>query len=65
MISEFRSSRQVEFQKIPIQKNINQPKKISKSKVPEITGKEFFPNRNVIIWCLLINEMKSEISGCY
>ena len=59
MTSEHRSSRRIEFQKIRTPKIINQPKKISKNKVPKNSGEELFPNRNVIIWCLLINEMYS------
>ena len=38
MISELRSSRRVELQKIPIPKIISQPKKIRKNKVPKISG---------------------------
>ena len=57
MISELRSSHRVEFQKIPTPKSISQPKNISKNKFPKISGEELFPNRNVIIPCLLINEM--------
>ena len=53
MISELRSSRRIEFQKITTPKIIIQPKKISKNKIPKISGEELFPNRNVIIRCLL------------
>ena len=49
MISELRSSHRLEFQKIPTPKSISQPKNISKNKFPKISGKELFPNRNVII----------------
>ena len=59
MISEVRSSHQVEFQKIPTPKIISRSKKISKNKVPKISGEELFSNRNVIIRCLLINEMNA------
>ena len=59
MTSELRSRRRIDFQKIPIPRIISQPKKISKNKVPKISGKELCPNRNVIIRCLLINEINS------
>ena len=60
MISELRiSSRRVEFQKILTPKIISQPKKISKNKVPKLSGEELLPNRNVIIRRLLINEINS------
>ena len=59
MISELKSSCQVEFLKIPTPKIISQPKKMIENKVPQISGKEFFPNRNVITWCFLIKEMNS------
>ena len=59
IISKLRSSGRVEFQKIPAPKIISQPKKISKNKDPEISGEELFPNKNVIIRCLLINEINS------
>ena len=59
MTSELRSRRRFDFQKIPIPRIISQPKKISKNKVPKISGEELFPNRNVIIRCLLINEINS------
>ena len=42
MISELRSSRRIEFQKIPTPRSISQPKKISKNKVPKISGKSSF-----------------------
>ena len=58
-ISELRSSSRVELQKIPTPKIIIQLKKISKNKVSKISGEELFPNRNVILRCLLINEMNS------
>ena len=64
MISELRSRCRIEFQKIPTPRIISQPKKISKNEVPKISGDELFPNRNVIIRCLLINEMISLTDGC-
>ena len=42
MISELRSSRRVEFQKIPTPKIINQPKKISKKKSQKCPMKSSF-----------------------
>ena len=63
MISELRNSCRVELQKIPTPKIISQPKKLSKNKVPKISGEEIFPNRNVIIRYLLINEMNSQAGG--
>ena len=49
MISELRSSHQVELQKIPTPKIMSQLKKMSKNKVPKISQKELFPNGNVIV----------------
>ena len=57
MISELRSSRWVPENATP--KIVNQPKKKSKNKVLKMSGEELFPNRNVTIQCLLINEMNS------
>ena len=58
MISELSSSRRVELQKILTPKMIGQPKKISKNKVSNSSMEESFPNRNFIIRCFLIKEMK-------
>ena len=59
MISELKNSRRVEFVKKPALKIISQLKKVSKNKVSKRSREEFFPNRNVTIWCLLINKSNS------
>ena len=59
MILELSSSHRIVFQKVRTPRVLGQPNKTSKNKVPKISEEELFLNRNVIIRCVLINEMNS------
>ena len=59
MILELRSSHRIVFQKVRTPRVLGQPNKTGQNKVPKISEEELFLNRNVIIRCVLINEMNS------